>query len=174
MQGFAAKTGERLYAAPFSCDIDYVSIPNEKLEGVDQALEELGVSDEQVSEVRARFTSADGVDLASIDAELQTLSETVAVELPAVDVHTADTRVPEAADVAAADEWDDESTEVEILDESDFVLLVDEDDLEELEKVGEDDAMKTAPPELPQEGEEEGDGFFKKLFGGRRSRPPQP
>ena len=54
------------------------------------------------------------------------------------------------------------------------MLLVDEDDLEELEKVGEDDALRIAPPALPGEGEEgeegeEGDGFFKKLFTGRRS-----
>ena len=58
-----------------------------------------------------------------------------------------------------------------IIDESDFVLLVDEDELEELEKVGEDDALRTAPPALPGEGEEgeDGDGFFKKLFNGRRS-----
>ena len=76
---------------------------------------------------------------------------------------------------AAADDWDDEATEVEIIDESDFVLLVDEDDLEELEKVGEDDARKTSPPALPQEGEED-EGFFKKLFSGRRSsnRPSSP
>ncbi|MBW1756855.1 MAG: hypothetical protein JRJ80_11875, partial [Deltaproteobacteria bacterium] len=59
--------------------------------------------------------------------------------------------------------------EVEIIDESDFVLLVDEDELEELEKVGEDDALKTRPPAIPQDGEEDDDGFFKKLFSGRRT-----
>lgn len=174
MHGFVARGGERLYAARFSCDIDYVSIPTEKLDGVDQALAELGLSDEQISEVRARFASGDPSELAAVDSELQTLSENLVVELPEPDLHTAETRAPEAADAASTDTWDDESTEVEILDESDFELLVDEDDLEELERVGEDDALKTAPPELPQEGEEEGDGFFKKLFGGRRSRPPQP
>ena len=69
-----------------------------------------------------------------------------------------------------------------MIDESDFVLLVDEGELEELEKVGEDDAGKTRPPDLPTaqaegEGEAgEGEGFFKKLFGGKRtsSRPKPP
>jgi hypothetical protein len=147
-----------------------VSKPEEKLAGVDQALAELGKSDEEISEVRDRFANGEAVDLQAADAELSALSEGVTVEIPSTNVHTAPTEVP----AELADSWDDEATEVEILDESDFVLLVDEDDLEELEKVGEDDAMKTAPPELPQEAEgEEGDGFFKKLFGGRRSRPPQ-
>ena len=53
------------------------------------------------------------------------------------------------------------------------MLLVDEDDLEELEKVGEEDAQ-AAPTAVPEAAEGEGDdGFFKKLFGNRRSRPPQ-
>ena len=59
------------------------------------------------------------------------------------------------------------------VDDSDFVLLVDEGELEELEKVGEDDALQTspaAPPDEPDEARGEGDGsFFKKLFGGRRT-----
>ena len=82
--------------------------------------------------------------------------------------------------VSAEQAWDDESTEVEVIDESDFVLLVDEGDLEELEKVGEDDAGKTRPPAIPAaEAADEADdeeGFFKKLFGGKRtsSRPKPP
>lgn len=143
-------------------------IPEEKLAGVDQALEDLGKTEADIEEVRGRFADVSGTDLSAVDAELGALSEGVAVE------------APEAAmsePVAAGETWDDDETEVEVLDESDFVLLVDEDDLEELEKVGEDDAVRvTTPPELPRqaEGDEEDDGFFKKLFGGRRSRPPQP
>ncbi len=148
-----------------------MSTPEEKLGGVDEALAELGKSDEEISEVRNRFAGREPVDLHAVDSELGALSEGVTLELPAANVHTAETRVPEAADADA--DWDDEVTEVEIIDESDFVLLVDEDDLEELEKVGEDDAMKTAPPAIPQEADEDDDGFFKKLFSGRRSRPPQ-
>jgi hypothetical protein len=148
-----------------------VSTPEEKLGGADQALAELGKSDEEIFEVRSRFAGREPADLQAVDSALDALSEGVAMEVPSANVHTAETRVPEAADTQAT--WDDEATEVEILDESDFVLLVDEDDLEELEKVGEDDAMKTAPPEIPQEVGEEDDGFFKKLFSGRRSRPPQ-
>ena len=163
--------GERLYETRFSCDIDRVSTPEEKLGGADQALADLGKSDEEISEMRSRFAGREPADLQAVDSELEALSEGVSVELASTNVHTAETRVPEAADAEAR--WDDEATEVEILDESDFVLLVDEDDLEELEKVGEDDAMQTAPPAIPQEGEEGDDGFFKKLFSGRRSRPPQ-
>ena len=133
-----------------------MTVPEEKLAEVDQALAELGKSDDEISEVRSRFAG-----------ELSTLSEDVAIENPPISVDVAEAQVPGAVDA----EWDDEHTEVEIIDESDFVLLVDEDDLEELEKVGEDDAMKTRPPALPQEGEEgeDDEGFFKKLFGGRRT-----
>ena len=159
-------SGERLYGEAFSCDIDHVTVPEEKLAGVDQALAELGKSDEEISDVRGRFANEEPVDLQAADGELSALSE---------GVHIAPTRVPETVE----DSWDDENTEIEIIDESDFVLLVDEDDLEELEKVGEDDAVRSLPPAIPQEAEEgeegeEGDGFFKKLFSGRRnSNRPQ-
>ena len=136
---------------------------------MDQALAELGKSDEEISEIRGRFARAERLDLLAVDDELSELSEGVAIDMAPATAHTAPTRVPEAVE----EDWEDEHTEVEIIDESDFVLLVDEDDLEELEKVGEDDAMKTAPPAIPQEAGEEDDGFFKKLFSGRRSRPPQ-
>ena len=144
-----------------------MSNPEEKLAGADQALADLGKTDEEISDVRGRFSGAEPLDLEAVDAELGALSEGVTVGIPATSVHSVPSEPP--ADAS----WDDEATEVEILDESDFVLLVDEDDLEELEKVGEDDAMKTTPPELPETEGEEGDGFFKKLFSGRRSRPPQ-
>jgi hypothetical protein len=132
-----------------------VTLLEEKLAGVDQALAELGKSAEEISEVRGRFARAEPLDLQAVDGELSTLSEGVSIQ-----------RTP-----ASEESWDDEHTEVEIIDESDFVLLVDEDDLEELEKVGEDDALKTRPPAIPQDGEEDedDDGFFKKLFSGRRS-----
>jgi hypothetical protein len=153
--------GERLYGAAFSCDIDHVTVPEEKLAGVDQALAELGKSDEEITEVCDRFANADAVDLQAADREIDTLSE---------GVHPVATQLSEPVE----QNWDDENTEIEIIDESDFVLLVDEDDLEELEKVGEDDARRSLPPALPQErdkGEEggQGDSFFKKLFSGRRS-----
>jgi hypothetical protein len=134
-----------------------VTVPEEKLAGVDQALAELGKSEEEISEVRNRFAGAEPADLQAVDGELSDLSEGVSIE-------TAPVQVP----LASEESWDDENTEIEIIDESDFLLLVDEDDLEELEKVGEDDALKTSPPALPQEGEED-EGFFKKLFGNRRS-----
>ena len=134
-----------------------MTVPEEKLAGVDQALAELGKSEEEISEVRNRFAGAEPADLQAVDGELSDLSEGVSIE-------TAPAQVP----LASEESWDDENTEIEIIDESDFVLLVDEDDLEELEKVGEDDARKTSPPALPQEGEED-EGFFKKLFGNRRS-----
>jgi hypothetical protein len=145
-----------------------VSISEEKLGGVDQALEDLGKTEADIEEVRGRFSDAGGADLSAVDAELGALAEGVAVEVPQVAL---------SEPAAEGETWDDDETEVEVLDESDFVLLVDEDDLEELEKVGEDDAVRvTTPPEIPREaeGDEEDDGFFKKLFGGRRSRPPQP
>ncbi len=155
---------ERLYGAPFSCDIDHVSVLEEKLAGVDQALADLGKTDEEISEVRGRFANAEQVDLQAADDELAGLGEGLSIELAAATADVAEAFVVE-------DSWDDENTEIEIIDESDFVLLVDEDDLEELERVGEEDASKTSPPALPEEREEgeEDDGFFKKLFTGRRS-----
>jgi hypothetical protein len=157
-----------------------VSVPEEKLHGVDQALSELGKSDEEISEVRHRFAADEHADLQDVDLALSTLAEGVAnVEIGGRPISTEPTGAPDvssAPDVIGED-WDNENTEVEVIDESDFVLLVDEGDLEELERVGEDDAGKTRPPAVPQEGEQgEGDeGFFKKLFGGRRtSNSPKP
>jgi hypothetical protein len=157
-----------------------VRVPEEKLHGVDQALSELGKSDEEISEVRHRFVADEPTDLQEVDTALSTLAEGVASakirERPMSTEPTGAPDVTGAAD-ATGEDWDDENTEVEMIDESDFVLLVDEGDLEELEKVGEDDAGKTRPPAVPQEGEQgEGDeGFFKKLFGGRRtSSSPKP
>lgn len=141
-----------------------MTVSEEKLAGADQALAELGRSEAEIAEVRGRFANAAAVDLEATDAILNTLAEGVSVELT-----SSEARASVAQSVE--DVWDDEHTEVEIIDESDFVLLVDENELEELEKVGEDDAVRSLPPALPQEGAdgEEGDGFFKKLFGNRRS-----
>ena len=141
----------------------------EKLQGVDDALTDLGVTDESISEVRQRFAEGEATELQAVDAQLADLADGATIDVPSASAQPA-VSLSEPVDAS----WDDESTEVEVLDESDFELLVDEDDLEELEKVGEDDAVKTTPPDLPQGDEEEGDGFFKKLFGNRRSRPPQP
>lgn len=139
-----------------------------KLEGVDQALAELGKSDDEVSELRGRYRGESFADLGEVDAALNALSD-----LEPLDTSRAPARTPEAASAAPDADWDQDDTEIEIMDESDFVLLVDEDDLEEIERVGEEDAQaaQTAVPEAA-EGED-GDGFFKKLFGNRRSRPPQ-
>jgi len=137
---------------------------DEKLAGVDQALAEHGKSDEEISAVRERFSSMERANLESVDGELHALADNVSLENAPADAHTAQTRVPEAT----SEGWEDESTEVEIIDESDFVLLVDEADLEELEKAGEEAPRVSLPPPVPQQ-DEEGDGFFKKLFGGRRS-----
>lgn len=147
-----------------------MSNSEEKLAGVDQALAELGKSDEEISDVYTRFGGGERVDLEAVDGQLSALSEGISV----AEVRSAQAVLGEALPSAAPNQdWDDEATEVELIDESDFVLLVDEDDLEELEKVGEDDASKTVPPEIPQESGEEGEGFFKKLFSRRPSRPPQ-
>ncbi|MGB8330952.1 MAG: hypothetical protein WCE62_12590 [Polyangiales bacterium] len=140
-----------------------MTVSEEKLAGVDQALAELGKSDEEVSAVRRRLLRAEPIDLVLVDEELSVLSEGVEVDVAAAKLRGAQTHVRQASD----GDWENENTEVEIIDDSDFVLLVDERDLEELEKVGEDDALKTSPPALPQPGEED-EGFFKKLFGTRR------
>jgi hypothetical protein len=140
-----------------------VTVFKEKLAGVDQALSELGTSDEEMSDVRSRFADAKPVDLQAVDGELQALAEGVALEIRTVASDGARKRTPEAP----AQDWD-ETTDVESMDDSDFVLLVDEDDLEELEKVGEEDAVRTSPPAVPRESEGD-EGFFKKLFGGRRT-----
>lgn len=147
----------------FSCDIDRVTVFNEKLAGVDQALSELGRSDEEISDVRSRFADAKPVDLEAVDGELRALAEGAALEMATVATNTARTR---AADAPAQD-WDNENTDVQSMDDSDFVLLVDEDDLEELEKAGEEDDVRT-PPAISRENEGD-EGFFKKLFGSRRT-----
>jgi len=144
-----------------------VSVPEEKLAGVDQALADLGKSDAEVTEVRSRFRSTNVVDLKSVDGELGMLSAEFSFDGKSTELH--DERPVEAQD--GAGNWEDEHTEVEILDESDFVLLVDENELEALEKAGEDDAVHTTPVAAPDgDPPAEGEGsFFKKLFGGRRN-----
>ncbi|MBT8470275.1 MAG: hypothetical protein KJN97_16130, partial [Deltaproteobacteria bacterium] len=135
--------------------------------GVDQALADLGKSDAEVTEVRSRHKSATAVDLNSVDGELDMLSTAFSFDGESTDLHD---ESPVAAQEAAGI-WEDEHTEVEMLDESDFVLLVDENELEEIERAGEDDARKTTPvgaPDIDQPAEGEG-SFFKKLFGGRRN-----
>ena len=141
-----------------------MSVSEEKLAGVDQALADLGRSDAEVTEVRARFRSTNAVDLKSVDGELGVLATDLSLERESTDLHEGG---PVAAQDAAGN-WEDEHTEVEILDESDFVLLVDENELEALEKAGEDDASPAEASDADQAAEGEG-SFFKKLFGGRRN-----
>lgn len=146
----------------------------EKLAGVDQALSELGKSDEEITEVRNRYSVEKPGDLQTVDAELDALGENVAVVRPppppaAVDRQVVETQPPDSSD---EEYWEGEDTNIDIIEETDFVLLVDEDDLEELEAVGEEDSQKTVPPSVPPQGEED-EGFFKKLFSGRSSNRPQ-
>ena len=57
-----------------------MSVSEEKLAGVDQALAELGKSDEEISEVRGRFANAEPVDLQAVDGELSELSDAQLVD----------------------------------------------------------------------------------------------
>ncbi|MEM7434111.1 MAG: hypothetical protein AAF436_03095 [Myxococcota bacterium] len=175
---------------------------DEKLSELQAALDDLGVDAGEVSAVLRRFEGK-REELASVDAELEALSADIEVTPIAgvtVDPSAFEARVPEAAEApaapeetaaqdsgspdeaSAADEWESDKTEVEIIDEADdFVLLVDEGDLEELEAASDEVPRVTAPPPLPASGEageadeddeeqdDEDDGFFKKLFGSRRS-----
>lgn len=145
-----------------------MSNTEEKLAGVDQSLADLGKSDDEISEVRGRFADAEPVNLAAVDEALGALSDEVSIDTPVAPAPPRASATPDA-------DWDHDDTAIEIIDESDFVLLVDEDELDELEKVGEEDAVvHSTPPALPDAEDEEGDGFFKRLFGNRGSRPPQP
>lgn len=170
--------GERLYEASISCDIYCVAVSEEKLSELEDALAELGKDEDEVSAVLRRFEGGEPADLAAVDDELNALADGASIlpiEAKASTVEAEDLQHPELAQ----DLWDGENTEVEIIDPSDdFVLLVDEDDLEELEKASDQIPAVTVPPPLPgkkatqQEDdgdEEEDEGFFKKLFGSRRS-----
>ncbi|MEM7135890.1 MAG: hypothetical protein AAF500_04880 [Myxococcota bacterium] len=172
---------------------------DEKLSELQAALDDLGVDAGEVSAVLRRFEGK-REELASVDAELEALSadiEVTPIGGVAVDPSAFEARVPEAPDqpapnddaaaqdsgspdeASAADEWESDKTEVEIIDAADdFVLLVDEGDLEELEAASDEVPRVTAPPPLPdsdeddaadEEPDDEDDGFFKKLFGSRRS-----
>jgi hypothetical protein len=164
--------GERLYEAPFSCDIDRVGVSKDKLSEAEAALSELGRDEEEISAVLRRFEGAKSADLATIDGELEALSEGSATISAAPDPSATETGDPRVSDEA----WD-ENTDIEVLDAAeDFVLLVDEGDLEEIESAGEEASRVSVPPPLPgqsqapdDEDDEEDEGFFKKLFGSRRS-----
>lgn len=147
----------------------------DKLAWVDQALSELGKSDEEIIEARNRYAGQSPGDLQAVDAALESLGEDVEVKLPPAQSEDRPSRP--SIEIHAAGEndgeyWEGEDTNVDFVAESDFVLLVDEDELEELEAVGEVDSEKPSPPSAPPEAEE-GEGFFKKLFGGRSSNRPQ-
>jgi hypothetical protein len=168
--------GERLYEASISCDIYYVAVSDEKLSELEEALTELGKDDDEVSAVLRRFEGGEPADLATVDSELEALAEGADIA-PTVAASTVEARDPQHSELAHM--WDGENTEVEIIEPSDdFVLLVDEDDLEELESAADQIPNVTVPPPLPgqkaakeedDEDDEEDEGFFKKLFGSRRS-----
>lgn len=159
---------------PISCDIYYVAISEEKLSELEDALAELAEDAGEVSAVLSRFEGGQPVDLAAVDTQLDALTEGANIASIAAKSSPSETGAP-----AVQDEWESENTEVEIVDVADdFVLLVDEDDLEELENASDDAPRVTVPPPLPGEnraqdddadGDEEDEGFFKKLFGSRRN-----
>lgn len=174
--------GERLYEAPISCDIYDVAVSEEKLSELEEALAELGRDDDEVSAVLRRFEGVEPADLTAVDGELEALAEGAEVApIAAASTVEAEPQAPQEAGLAE-DMWDGENTEVELIDPSDdFVLLVDEDDLEEVESAADQIPNVTVPPPLPgqkaakeedSEDDEEDEGFFKKLFGSRRSSRP--
>ncbi len=143
-----------------------MAVSEEKLSELDEALAELGKDEEEVSSVLRRFEGGQPADLAAVDRDLDALGDGANIALP-------------KNSEIAQDEWESENTEIEIIDSADdFVLLVDEDDLEELERAADDVPRVTVPPPLPgqrraqneeDEDDEEDEGFFKKLFGSRRT-----
>ncbi len=171
---------ERLYEAPISCDIYDVAVSEEKLSELEEALAKLGKDDDEVSTVLRRFEGGEPADLAAVDGELEVLAEGADIA-PIAAASTVEAQGTQQAGLAEA-MWDGENTEVELIEPSDdFVLLVDEDDLEELESAADEIPNVTVPPPLPgqraakeedDEDDEEDEGFFKKLFGSRRSSRP--
>jgi len=140
-----------------------VAVSEEKLSEFEEALAELGKDDDEISATLRRFEGGQRVDLAAVDGELDALGEGAEIQT---------SQHPQIAQ----DEWEAENTEIEIIDPADdFVLLVDEDDLEELERAADVVPRVTVPPPLPgqkraqDEDDEEDEGFFKKLFGSRRN-----
>ncbi len=184
--------GERLYEALISCDIYYVAVSEQKLSELDDALAELAEDDDEVSAVLRRFDRSEPSDLAAVDQDLEAIADGANIPVVGapvapvihapVDVDIQESHPEHAQPEFAQDDWDGENTEVEIIDPSDdFVLLVDDGDLEDFKEVTERAPMVSMPPPLPgkkvaqaQSEEDSGDddedeGFFKKLFGSRRS-----
>lgn len=157
-----------------------MAVSEQKLSELDEALAELAKSDDEVSAVLRRFDGSEPSDLAAVDQDLEALGDGANMALVASEAVSIDIQEPQPE--FAQDDWDGENTEVEIIDPSDdFVLLVDEDDLEDFEEVAKRAPQVSMPPPLPgkkvarAETEEDGgdddedEGFFKKLFGSRRS-----
>lgn len=154
-----------------------MAVSEEKLSELEEALAELGKDDDEVSAVLRRFEGGQRTDLAAVDQELEALADDVSIASIVPEASTVEAQDPQHPEFAQ-DDWEGESTEVEIIDPSDdFVLLVDDDDLEEFETVADRVPQVTVPPPLPgkrvaqaeSEEDEEEEGFFKKLFGSRRS-----
>ena len=170
-----------LYEALISCDIERVTVTREKLQELEDSLAALGKGEAEVSAVLDRFDHGARADLGAVDQELEALRENLEGDFSkarsAVSAgQDGDAAVPVWDDKT---EWDHDRTDVEVLDtgEDDFVLLVEEQDLEELPASAEEAAPQiSVPPPIPSdrvgenvEGGEGDEGFFQKLFGSRRS-----
>jgi len=155
-----------------------VAVSEEKLSELEEALAELGKDDDEVFAVLRRFEGGQRTDLAAVDQELEALGDGANIASIVGEPSTVEVRGPQDTGFVQ-DDWAGENTEVELIDPSDdFVLLVDEDVLEDFETVADKVPQVTMPPPLPgkrvaqaesEEEEEEDEGFFKKLFGSRRT-----
>ncbi|MGB5812481.1 MAG: hypothetical protein WBG86_18225 [Polyangiales bacterium] len=168
-----------------------MAVSKEQLTELEDALADLGKGDDEVSAVLSRFADAEALDLAEVDGALDALTENIEVAPVAVPVvmnpSAMETRVPDAP-YESEEDWESDQTEVEVIDASDdFVLLVDEDDLDVLEAASDEVPAVTVPPPIPGEkasdagdpevdpdADEEDEGFFKKLFGSSRRTSNRP
>lgn len=138
---------------------------------IDRALSELGKSEAEVAEVCERFAGGAFSDLASLDAELDALSNGVAPRTGLTNVPS-QLRVSPELLTPKGDAWEGDKTEVEVVEmNDDFVLLVDEDVLQSEDE--DDEPMLAIDPEAASGSSDPDSSLFKKLFKGRKdsSRP---
>lgn len=138
---------------------------------IDRVLSELGKSEDEVTEVLERFSGGTFGDLASLDAELDGLTNGAAPRTGLTNVPS-QLRVSSELVSSKADAWDGDNTEVEVLDmDDDFVLLVDEDVLQSADE--DDVAQPVVDPDAAAGRSDPDSSIFKKLFKGRKdsSRP---
>jgi hypothetical protein len=138
---------------------------------IDRVLSELGKSEDEVTEVLERFSGGTFGDLASLDAELDGLTNGAA---PRAGLTNGPSQLRVSSELVSskADAWDGDNTEVEVLDmDDDFVLLVDEDVLQSAEE--DDVAQPVVDPDAAAGRSDPDSSIFKKLFKGRKdsSRP---